>query len=119
MSHNIYVVSGDDYKETRRLRIAATDADGAVDLTGVELTFRVSRGRYDETAVFEKTVGDGIEIASPQTDETKGVAYIEVDASDTDDLEGKYRWELEGTDSVGVITLGAGGFYVTADLVTP
>jgi hypothetical protein len=119
MSHNIYVTSGDDYLGTRRLTISATDGGSAVDLTGVELTFRVQRRRSDHVALVEKTEADGIEIASPQTGDTKGVAYIELEAADTDDLEGNYRWELQGIDATGVITLGSGGFYVAGDIVHP
>jgi len=117
---NIYVTSGDDYLATRRLSVTVTGSDGAtVDLTGAALTFDVRRRSIDEAALISKTVGDGIEIASPQTGDTKGVAYIELAAADTDDLKGRYRWELEGVDAIGHATLARGGFYVTGDQVHP
>ena len=117
---NIYVTSGDDYLDTRRLTVTVLDSAGAaIDLTGAELTFAVKRRASDDTALIEKTVGAGIEIASPQSGDTKGKAYIEVAAADTDDLRGNYRWELEGEDAVGHATLASGGFYVTEDLVHP
>lgn len=114
----LYVISGDDYLETRRLTVTVLGNDGLpADLSGAELTFGVRRRRSDTAYLIEKTVGAGIEIASPQTGDTKGVAYIEVEAVDTDDLRGNYRWELEGEDAVGKATLAGGGFYVAEDLV--
>lgn len=117
---NIYVVSGDDYLTTRRLTVTVLASDGTrVDLTTADLTFAVRRRLSDEANLIEKTVASGIEIASPQTGDTKGVAYVELEAADTDDLSGRYRWELQGEDGVGVATLAGGGFYVTPDLVHP
>lgn len=129
---NLYVVSGDAYLDERRLVVTVTepvlDADGneisrtPVDLSATDLTFMVKRRRSDADAdaLITKTTVSGIEIATPQTGATKGVAYIELDEADTDDLGhivGGYPWELEGEDSVGKVTLASGRFYVTADLV--
>lgn len=116
---NIRVVSGDAYLQDRRITLTATDIDGAaIDLTGTDLTFWVQRRRGDSTRLIEKTTLDGIEIASPQTGDTKGVCYLELDELDTEDLEGRYLWELEADDAIGKLTLGGGKFYVDPDLVT-
>ncbi len=113
---NLYIVSGDDYLGARRLVVTVTDdEEAAVDLTGTDLAFMVKRRRTDDddAAVITKTPA----LASPQTGDTEGVAYIELAATDTDDLSGRYLWELQADDSVGVITLASGGFYVTTDLI--
>ena len=119
----IRVTSGDDYgidgSNDRRLVITVTKDGATVDLTDTELTFMVKRRRSDDDddAVITKTVGDGLTLADPQTGATKGKAYLTLEAADTDDLSGKLLWELQAEDAVGVITLAAGGFYVTADLI--
>jgi hypothetical protein len=121
---NLYVISGDAYGESgsedRRLLIAVTNAGVAVDLTGVTLTWLVKRRRSDDDAdaLITKTTTDGIELASPQSGATKGKAYITLEEGDTDDLEGRFLWELEADDAVGKLTLASGRFYVTPDLVT-
>lgn len=113
---NIHVVSGDEYLGVRRLVITVTDEnDAAVDLTGTSLTFMVKRRRSDDDDAALITVTPTL--ASPQTGATEGVAYIALTAADTASLSGKYLWELEADDSVGVITLASGNFYVTPDLI--
>lgn len=119
MSTGIHVTSGDAYglsgSDDRRLLIVVVDPAGAaVDLTGVDLTFLVRRR---STTAFTKVTPTQILIANPQTGATKGKAYITLAEADTDDLDGRYRWELEADDAVGKITLAAGKFYVTADLI--
>lgn len=113
---NLHVTSGDAYTGVRRLVITVTDEAGAaVDLTGTVLTFMVKRRRSDadDDALLEVTPS----LASPQSGATKGIAYIAIAEGDTDDMSGKYLWELSADDSVGIITLASGGFYVTADLI--
>lgn len=117
---NIYVESGDAYLEERRLVVTVTDAGVGVDLTGVSLVFMVKdrRSDDDDEALIDKSTDDlEIEIASPQSGATLGVAYVGLDPADTADLAGRYYWELEGTDSIGATTLARGSFYVEADLV--
>jgi hypothetical protein len=124
MSTNIYVNSGDQYgingSDDRRITLTVTKAGVAVDLTGATLKLLVKRRRSDSDAdaVITKTTSSGIALASPQSGATKGVAYLTLDEGDTDDLSGRYLWELEGDDAVGKVTLASGGFYVTPDLVT-
>lgn len=117
---NLFVTSGDAYLNVRRLTVSVTDEDGVpIDLSATDLTFMVKRHRYDDDAdaLIDKTTSDGIEVATPQTGDTKGKAYIELDEVDTDALDGRYYWELEAIDAVGRVTLGSGKFYVNADLV--
>jgi hypothetical protein len=124
MSTNIYVTSGDQYgingSDDRRITLTVTKAGVAVDLTGATLKFLVKRRRLDADAdaLITKTTSSGITLASPQSGATKGVAYLTLDEANTDDLSGRYLWELEGDDAVGKVTLAAGVFNVKADLVT-
>jgi hypothetical protein len=117
---NLYVISGDAYTGVRRLTVTATDPAGAaLDLTGTTLVFMVKRRRSDEDAdaLISKQTPTDVEIASPQSGATKGKAYIALEEEDTEDLDGRYYWELEAGDAVGRLTLAAGVFRVTADLV--
>lgn len=113
----IAIARGDDYTGARRLTVTVTDEAGAtVDLTGTTGTFMVKLRKTDAdaAAVITKT----ITLASPQSGGTKGVAYIAIAAADTDDLDaGAYFYEIEGQDSIGVITLAAGRLTITADLI--
>lgn len=117
------IVSGDAYgidgANDRRLVVTVADDGARVDLTGVGLTFMVKRRRSDADAdaVITKTVGSGITLASPQTGDTKGKAYITLLEADTADLDGRYRWELESDDAVGKLTLASGFFRVASDLI--
>ena len=124
MSINLRVTSGDAYglsgSDDRRLLISVLSAAGAtVDLTGVNLTWMVKRFRHDDDddALITKVTPTQILIADPQSGATKGKAYITLAEADTESLNGRYLWELEGDDAVGKITLASGGFYVTADLI--
>lgn len=118
MSSSIHVTSGDAYgasgSDDRRLLIAVVDPAGvAVDLTGVDLTFVVKRG---STTLISKVTPSQIALAT-QTGATTGKAYITLAEGDTEDMSGRYLWELEADDAVGKITLAAGNFYVNADLI--
>ena len=119
---NLHVRSGDDYLNTRRLIITVTDRETgeAVDISSTDLTFMVKSSRLDDDvdALITKTEISGIEIAAPQTGATKGVAYLSLEAADTASLDGRYRWELEGEDAAGVITLADGVLFVLSDLIT-
>lgn len=113
---------GDAYTTSRRLVVTVVDPAGAtVDLTGTTIRFMVKRNRdaADAAAVISKSIGAGVTLASPQTGATKGVAYIAIDPADSAPLNASHRyvWELEATDSVGVITLAGGTFAVQADLI--
>lgn len=117
------VTRRDTYTGVRRLVVTVTDeAAAAVDLTGTEIRFMVKRRRTDDDddALISKSTSSGIAIASPQTGATKGVAYIALtgdEDGDTDVASGAWFYELEATDSIGIITLAAGRFVVLADLI--
>lgn len=114
----IYLTSGDAYVGSRRLTMTVTDeANTTVDLTSTDLIFRIESSLGD--VLITKTSADiaEIEIASPQTGATKGVCYVTLDEVDTDDLAGRYLWELEGTDSEGSMTLGHGSVWIKGDII--
>ena len=112
----IYLQSGDSYTDTRRLTMTVTDqTDTTVDLSATTLIFRIESAQGD-VLVTKQTPTD-IEVASPQTGATKGVCYVTLDEVDTDDLSGRYLWELEGTDAGGSMTLGQGAVYIKGDIV--
>jgi hypothetical protein len=114
----IYLQSGDSYTGTRRLTMTVTDqADTTLDLSATDLIFRIESSTGD--VLVTKTSADvaEIEIASPQTGATKGVCYVTLDEIDTDDLSGRYLWELEGTDAGGSLTLGYGAVYIKGDII--
>ena len=114
----IYLQSGDSYSAARRLTMTITDQDDAtVDISAVDLIFRIEDSTGD--VLVTKTSGDVAEIekANPQTGATKGVCYVTLDEIDTDTLSGRYLWELEGTDAGGTITLGYGAVYIRSDII--
>ena len=112
---NLHIRSGDDYLNVRRLTITVTDVDGTpIDISGIDLTFMVKAQKADDDvdALIAKSTPGDIEIALPQLDELLGKAYLSLDSSDTATLDGRYRWELEGTDAAGTITLADGVLFV-------
>lgn len=115
----LYLVSGDAYTGDRRITITVTESGSTVDLTGVDLTFMVKKYKWqaDGDAVIDKTTPAEIEIPD-QSGADRGKAYVALEEIDTEDLSGRYYWELEGDDSEGAVTLASGRLYVTPDLVT-
>lgn len=118
----LYVTSGDAYTGTRRLVITVTDPDGAVlDLSATTLVFMVKERSSDDDAdaLISKSSDDiaEIEIASPQSGGTKGKAYLSLEEDDTEDLAGRYVWELEAEDADGKLTLAKGAVYIASDLI--
>lgn len=112
---------GDDYAGDRRLVITVVDADDApLDLTGMDLTFAVYASGGSTTAEISKTTDSGIALASPQSGDTLGLAYITIDSADTASLvPGRMRkWELEAEDGDGKVTLARGVFVLEADSIT-
>lgn len=114
----IYLTSGDGYTDSRRLVMTITDVDTGdrVDIGATDLIFRISAA--DGTTLVEKTNADSNEIerAAPQSGLTKGVCYVTLEPVDTDDLAGRYLWELEGNDGTPS-TLGRGTCYIRSDLI--
>lgn len=111
------MISGD----TATITVTVDDgAGGVVDLTGATVTFAMSKdkpgSRFNATAKITKTVGDGVTL----TDPTNGVMTVALDAADTDDLSGRYHYEIEVTDtSSNVATVTTGIITIKPDLVTP
>lgn len=122
MSTSIRITSGDAYLNggllgDRRLVITVTNPDASpTDLTGIDLTFMAKRRASDDdsAAVITKETPSDVEI---DADPTTGLAYVSILAADTDDLAGRFPWELQATDSAGPVTLAAGNLYITADLI--
>lgn len=103
---------GDD----RVLAVAATDADGAQDLTDVTLFFtaKLRRADADEDAVIAKDAAD-ITI----TDEDAGLFEVALDAEDTDSLEAPLLllWDIQGIDSTAKVrSLAEGRLLIQADI---
>lgn len=114
----IYLTSGDAYTDTRRLTMTVVDqTNTTVDLSATDLIFRIESS--DGDVLVTKTTSDiaEIEVANPQTGATKGVCYVTLDEIDTDELSGRYLWELEGTDAGGTMTLGHGAVYIRSDII--
>lgn len=110
----LYLISGDAYTEERALTVNVTDKDGdPLDISETDLVFAVCARPGVE--LFRKTLGEGVTRADQMSD--PGVAYIEIEPEDTEDLAGRYLWELQGTDPVGVVTLAGGSIYIKSDLV--
>jgi hypothetical protein len=118
----LHVTSGDAYgldgSNDRRLIVRVTKDGANVDLTDVDLTFMVKNRRSDEDdeALFTKTIGSGITLAT-QTGDTIGKAYITLTEANTESLAGRYFWELEADDAVGKLTLASGEFRVASDMI--
>ena len=114
----IYLTSGDSYTDTRRIAFTVTDENSTtVDLTATDLIFRIESATGDVLVTKTTTDVDEIEVASPQTGDTKGVCYVSLEEADTDGLSGRYLWELEGTDAGGSMTLGGGAVYIRGDII--
>lgn len=116
----ITITRGDAYEGVRRLVITALDAEGEpYDLTGQTLRFGIFASRRATSAELLKTTADGIEIATPQTGATKGIAYVELTDAETADLPvgGFPMWELEAEDGSGPLTLNGGRLVVKPELI--
>lgn len=93
-AQDVELVSGDD----KDLTVTVTDNnDAAVDLSGVNVTYRLATvaGVTVFTKYNDSTVG--IEI----TDAVNGILVVHISSSDTASLSGIYRHEIEITDVLG------------------
>lgn len=103
--HNIEMFSG----EAQELNFSVIGAAAAVtDLTGAAVKFKISRSPQS-AAIIVKTIGAGITI----TDATGGIFKASLVASDTNNLNGKFYFQAQVTDSSGntaVISHGAINF---------
>ncbi|QLH77446.1 hypothetical protein HZS55_09125 [Halosimplex rubrum] len=98
--------------DSQSIRATVTDEAGdPVDLSSSDLTFVLAE---DGSAAVTKTTGDGISV----TGADDNVAVVDLDAEDTDDLDGAYDIELQQTDSGGnVATLTRGTLSIKSDLI--
>jgi hypothetical protein len=103
--HNIAIFSGD----SQDFNFSVTDAAAAAtDLTGAAVKFKISRSPQS-AAIIVKTIGAGITI----TNALGGLFKASLVASDTNNLNGKFYFQAQVTDSGGnrsVISHGAINF---------
>jgi hypothetical protein len=104
--------AGDDV----RLEVTVTDEDGsAVDLSGATVVWGLARRPTADAALVEKSTDTG---GITITDAASGEFAIEVEATDTEGLEGTFYHEAELTDSGGsVSTVLTGQFVIDDELV--
>jgi hypothetical protein len=105
----IEIPRGDGRVET----FTVTDAAGAVvNITGMTIRLMVKR-THSGSVLITKSVGSGVTI----TDGAGGVLTVTFAATETDDLAGKYVWDLEVTDGASVPrTVASGSLYVRPDV---
>lgn len=99
-------VAGDDVL----LRFAVVDEDGiAANLTGTDIAFAVVKAVRPQPAAVISSEGSPVTAVVTVTDLTGGLFEVEIDAADTADLLGTYRFEAQLTDTSGdVATVGRG-----------
>jgi len=104
--------------DTAEFRVTAKDIDGnPLNLTGASAWFtaKLSTVDPDTSAVFQKSVGDGITV----TDATGGIMMIRLAEDDTSSLSGKtvLQYDVQVRDtSNGVWTVARGTLLVEADV---
>lgn len=91
---NIEMVSGDAV--VLEITILDETTDTAVNLAGCTGNFAIGRVNSRRILV-SKSSSSGITFPDP----TNGRVDVELDATDTEDLEGVYDYELQITDSAG------------------
>jgi hypothetical protein len=91
--------------DTRSLTVTVLDDDGdPYDLTGVGVQFTVD-------ALFDKSVGDGVAVATPAS----GVAVVTVnpvDTADAPDRRRAYRYDVQLTLADGSVRTPIHGLFV-------
>jgi hypothetical protein len=104
--------------DTAEFRVTALDIDGnPLDITGASAWFTAKRTTSDDdlSAVFQKTVGDGITI----TDAPNGIMLVRLAEADTASVTGReyLEYDLQVKDtSDGVWTVARGSLLVEADV---
>ena len=110
MSDYLEMKRGDD----RTLTVTASES-----MEGADLTFTAKRTPWDGDAVITKTTADGITIGDDPFTE----ATIEIDPSDTNDLEDTpiaLHWDLQLEDAQGNIrTVADGRLAILTDITRP
>jgi hypothetical protein len=99
-------VQGDDVL----LRFAVTDENGdPANLTGTTVKFAAVKNERPQPMAAISTESSPVTAIVTVTDLTGGLFEVEVDAADTADLLGTYRFEAELTDTAGdIATVGRG-----------
>ncbi|HEY6568555.1 MAG TPA: hypothetical protein VI341_13650 [Actinomycetota bacterium] len=114
------VRQGDAYLGVRRLIHTVVDSNGdPYDLTGMEaMRFEVFRRSTATAPLVAKDLDDGMELAV-QSGATLGVVYVELQPDDTEDLDPDdfMTFEVEGTDTIGPVTLESGRFVLLAEQI--
>jgi len=98
----------------------ATASGTAADLDGVSLWFTVKEDVYDPDshAVFQKTIGSGINVI----DEPGGYVEIVIDRTDTVNLRARYLgvplvWDVQLKDAIGEVqTVDSGTLTIDPDI---
>lgn len=104
--------------DTAQFRVTALDIDGnPLDISGASAWFTAKRAttEADNTAVFQKTVGDGITI----TDALNGIMLVQLAEADTNTLTKKevLEYDLQVKDVLnGIYTVARGSLTVEADV---
>lgn len=115
-TYDITILRGDD----QIVRFTVTTSTGAAqDVTSWTFKFTVKSSPDDAigSAIFQKaTGGNGIALTTPLS----GIVDVTLAAADTAAMAGRYYYDLEGTDTGGLIhTVRAGLFVVRKDVTTP
>jgi hypothetical protein len=99
--------------DTRRLLVDVVDEDdNAVDISGADIEYVIAD--RDDNIVITKDLQDGIAV----TDAANGQFRIDIEPSDTADLQGDHLHECEITDQNGeVTTVFTGGVEILEDLI--
>jgi hypothetical protein len=107
------IVSGD----SRRIKFTLQDSEeNPVDIRSVDLTYVVVGSVGSDTYLIEKTIGSGIEVV----DGLNGRFDVVFEPSDTADLSGTYKHEIQMVDTddpTNVTTVMRGTFTVIADII--
>ena len=97
---------------TVSLSVTVTASGSVYNLTGCSLTFTAKIKYTDTSAVFQKTIGNGITVTTP----TSGLVTIVISPSDTLSLSNAKQmlvYDLEAVDGSGnVYTLASGNLIV-------
>lgn len=98
-TYDITILRGDD----QIVRFTVTTSTGAAqDVTGWSFKFTVKSSLDDAigSALFQKTTGGGgIALTTPSS----GIVDVTISASDTAAMGGRYFYDLQGTDTGGLI----------------
>lgn len=111
MTHNEQDVENYHAGDDLLLEVTVTRGDGTQDLTGASATYEIFR-RIDgtkEVEVSKDTTGGGVQIV----DAVNGRLDVDIDGSDTENMEGVYQHRLRVTNSSGeTATVFTGRFVV-------